>query len=227
MIRRAKFLEYCPTGVFIVAVLATCVWAQQPSPATPVQPLGEAEVARQFEEQAPELFRQWVERRPTELRALALGQWNDTDQSSAVSCPRETSFAFYECEDVEKPAKYKINVRKTDSILTPYIGELFVNVKVHCRVRSLFPAGFTFSLDKFREEAALLKNNCIGKSYDECLKAGAKPREKHGFFGCSGAELNFTYDHEAHLTYRWSHEKWEFQEESGSAPSRKGGAEKD
>src|SRR5881296_3660655 len=89
--RRAKYLGHCPTGGVFVAVLATWVWAQQPSPALPVQPLGEAEVARQFEEQAPELFRQWVERRPTELRALALGQWNDTDQSATVSCPRETS----------------------------------------------------------------------------------------------------------------------------------------
>src|SRR5438552_6299231 len=101
MNRRARFLEYSPTGVFIVAVVATCVWAQQPSPATPVQPLGEAEVARQLEEQAPELFRQWVEQRPTVLKDLALGRWNDTDYGPAGTCPPETSFTFSECSDLE------------------------------------------------------------------------------------------------------------------------------
>jgi hypothetical protein len=209
------------SGLAIALLISAGAWAQQ---TPPVQPPGEAEIARQFEEQAPDLFQQWLKRRPAVLQQLAFGRWNETDFSVTVPCPPDISFTFSECSDVEVPTDYKINVRKTDSILTPYIGELLINVKVRCRIRHLFPPGFTFSIEKYREAATLMAGSCIGKRYEDCAAAGAKPREKAGFFGCSGREANFSFDDEAVVTYRWSHEKWEFQEDkvNKSVPSASG-----
>src|SRR5262245_44512396 len=117
------------------------------SPQESAQPPAEAEVARQFEQAAPELFATWKAGRPAEVRALSNGRYGRED---LYYC-----FEFSLCEDAPPPTSYSIDVKKTDSILTPYIGILTIPVKLSCSSRILSSSFKRATADKLAE-------SCIG-----------------------------------------------------------------
>lgn len=181
---------------------------QEPAPA---QPMGEAQVAQEFKKAAPDLFREWLARRPEVLRRMGLGH---RQHSSNAECLNPVSYyEFMECIDVQAPTEYRIDVTKTDSVLTPFVGHLYVPVKKTCTVRNVVPKPWS------EKGLATLDPSCVGKTYDDCITAGAKPAPKMGGSFCTGGPgFSFPSESEVHLTFHWSDGKWEFEGEKGDKP---------
>ena len=132
-------------------------------------------------------------------------------------------FEFMDCADVRAPAEYRIDVTKTDSVLTPFLGHLYVPVKETCTVRNVVPKGMTWG----EKATAALEPSCVGKTYEECIAAGGKPAPKLMGSACTGGPgFSFPFEHDVHLTYRWSQGKWEFQEEKSDKPVPPAGADR-
>jgi hypothetical protein len=123
----------------VVAGSAQSALPQEPPPA---QPLAEVQVAQEFKKAAPVLFAEWVARRPEALRRQGLGQ---REQGGARCGVGITYFVFMDCADVQSPTDYRIDVTKTDSVLTPFLGHLYVPVKETCTVRNVVPKGMSWS----------------------------------------------------------------------------------
>ena len=123
-------------------------------------------------------------------------------------------FEFIECEDISPPLDYSLDVVRTDSLLSPYVGIIKVDVTERCEVRRAW-ASQSMSQKKFDA----LAPSCIGKTYEECIKAGAKPVSKLMASACTGGPgFEFSYAGEVTLVYRWSKGKWEFDEEEIEPP---------
>jgi len=172
---------------------------------TPPQPPSEVNVAKDFEDAAPQLLQEWAERRPKVLDLLRLGRWS----KPTSGCMGVRYFEFTDCTPTKTLSDYRIDVTKTDSVLTPFIGHLYVQVREPCTVRNAVPKGASWGEKAF----AKIEPFCLGKTYEECITGGAKPAPKSSYSACTGGpSRSFTYDDEIHLTYRWSKGKWEFQD---------------
>jgi hypothetical protein len=185
------------------------VWtsAQESAPA---QPLAEAQVAQEFKKAAPDLFREWVKRRPEVLKSAALGE-----RASGPAGCNTGWFEFIECQDISPPTEYKIDVTRTESILTPFLGLLVVPVHEKCNVRNVVPG----AMSRSEKSLAMLDPHCLGKSYEECTTAGGKPISKMSPGGCMGSSsFSFTHNGEDRISYRWSDGRWEFDSEKGDKP---------
>lgn len=197
------------TAAIILAVITSIPQSGFPQDA-PAQPLAEAEVARQFEVAAPGLFKEWLSRRPDVLKALADGQYAELGGGQIYYC-----FEFSVCVDAVPPGTYSIDVRKTDSILTPFVGSIIIPVKVSCTNQVL-------SSSMRRKLADELAPSCLGHTYDECAAAGGKEPSGFSKFNnapCAGRDdLKFSYEDEVHVSYAWRQGKWEFQEETKKKP---------
>lgn len=199
--------EFSVVAGIALILLTVCVWAQEPSSVPSAQPSAETQVAQQFKEVAPQLFKEWLERRPGVLKKLTLGQ-----RVEAPGCPGASWFEFIECADIAPPVEYQIDVTRTDSILTPFLGKLVVPVREGCSVRRLVPG----ALRRDNKSVAKLDPYCLGKTYNECVAGGAKPISKFSPGGCMGSPGGtFTHEMEVSVTYRWSEGKWEFEGEKG------------
>ena len=196
-------------AALIVAVLPAWAHSQESAPA---QPPAEAQVAQEFKKAAPDLFREWLARRPEVLKRTGLGE----RKRQRGECRGTASFfSFMDCVDEQVPAEYRIDVTKTDSVLTPFVGHLYVPVKETCTVRNVVPKGMTWS----EKSLAALDPYCLDKTYDECIAAGAKPAPKLMGSACTGGPgFSFPFEDEVHLTFRWSEGKWEFEAEKGDKP---------
>jgi len=187
--------------IAFVAVL--CLIPLPISADAPAQPKAEAEVAQEFEAAAPALFADWLARRPEDLIAGSLGRLYDDEGWRW--------FNFTLCKDVVAPSTYQINVRKTDSLTTPFLGELIVPVKETCTNRVLH-GGVTSmkAIDR-------LIPFCVDQPYDACLKAGGKaPSGFAKFNGMPPAvanNLTFPLEDETTVLYAWRGGKWEFDKE--------------
>jgi len=202
------------TGVAAVFFSALCMRSSIADDA-PAQPLAEAEVAHQFETAAPALFHEWLADRPGELKSLADGRNVESQGYTLYYC-----FEFTVCEDVAPPTAYKIDVRKTDSILTPFVGTLIIPVKLSCADRIL-------TSSRSRSESDKMAPVCIDHSYADCASAGAKPPSGFSKFNkamgsggpCTSRDgLKFGYEDEIRVSYGWRQGKWEFQEEMKKKP---------
>lgn len=176
--------------------------------------MAEAEVARQFEQSAPRLFAQWISERPERLKASAVGSYIGEGAMRNYYC-----FEFFFCEDTATPSEYSIDVRKTDSVLTPFIGVLIVPTHMTCTIQAL-SAGLK------RSTADRLAASCIDHTYDSCLAAGAKVPSKAGaMYGpCSQTAVGhtFTFEDEARVSYAWRQGKWEFKSVEQKKPAHPG-----
>jgi len=202
--RTATFL------VLLTAMLRTSALAQEPAPA---QPPGEAQLAQEFQKSAPTLFKEWTERRLAISRARILGQ-----RIRPNLCHGWTHFRFEKCNDDVPPTEYRIDVTRTDSILTPFLGHLYVHVDETCDVRSVVGVK-GMDLEKHEESMAALEPSCVGKTYEECTAAGGRDAPRLVGSTCTGGPHSVsTFHGEVHLIYRWSQGKWEFQEEKSEKP---------
>lgn len=186
--------------------------AQEGTTLQPVQPPAEVQVAQDFKKAAPDLFRAWLSQRSEVRKRLAFGHRREFRSKCYV---RGSYFEFMDCADDEAPSEYQIDVTKTDSVLTPYLGHLFVPVKVTCAVRNATPDARSWS----EEKLAALDPFCLGKTYEECISGGAKPASKTMGSACTGGPgYSFKADDKVHLTFRWSEGKWEFEGEKSDGP---------
>lgn len=199
-------------AVAILTSIAGLELSAQEQVNPPAQPQSEMQVAQDFKKAAPTLFREWLERRPEMQKRMAVGH----RQKFGAGCYSSGSYyEFRECVDARIPTEYKVDVTKTDSVLTPFVGHLYVPVKETCTVKNAVPEGVTWSEAKL----AILDPSCLGKMYEECIAAGAKPAPKKLGSACTGGPgFSFPFEGEVHLTFRWSDGKWEFEGEKADKP---------
>ncbi len=194
--------RWCGYALTAMAFLISIPLAQQ-SP----QPQAEALVAQEFKAAAPDLFSQWLEGRPDRLKKAAVGKLFEKSSSRLV-CRGLVYAEFLECHDDPEPTEYRIDVTRTDSILTPYLGHLFVHVTMVCTQSKLVAEGGS------RGDEALnwLKAHCAGTSYEACVAQGAKPIRSSVLNACSPS-WSLPWKAEVNLIFGWSEGKWEFQRE--------------
>jgi len=198
------------------------------------QPPAEVEVAQEFKAAAPELFKKWLEARPEQLRDRGRGEL-----ANLICTPNlwsmlpiasdQPSIQFLECKDSTIPTEYRIDVRKTDSVLTPFEGLIIVPVKMSCSINAASSNRFTA---KKRDEVITA---CVGASYEQCLDAGGKRFPGIGRRRCVveglglRLETPFSYEGAEYVTYGWTGGRWEFQkqhEEPALRPTNTGGTKK-
>jgi len=178
--------------------------AQEP----PAQPQIEVDIATRFQEAASDLFAEWVKLRPHTLKDAALGLEQTCWQMTYY-------FTFISCEDQASPVLTALDVRKTDSILSPFLGILRVQTRESCVVKRAVPAKWNW----YDKTAAVVRPFCIGKTYDGCIKGGAVPAPKTVGSACTGGpETRFPYEGDLTLSFRWSKGKWEFEREELKEP---------
>jgi hypothetical protein len=147
------------------------------------------------------------------LKRAALGKPNKPSNQ----CPGTRYIEFTECKDTVTPNEYTIDVTKTDSVLTPFVGHLYIPVKESCSVKNVIPKGRKGGTPKSIEAMVA---GCVNKTYDQCIVAGGKDSPKSFGSVCTGgAAYTFPFEGKLHLTYKWSQGKWEFQEEQGAKPA--------
>lgn len=209
---RAKGMRSKVMGMLVVVVAGALSNWTEAQVSAPAQPAAEVQVAQEFEKAAPILFREWLALRPDVLKRVGLGKRNRPNSR----CLWVGYFEFMDCKDTAPPSTYKIDVTKTDSVLTPFVGHLYVPVKETCTVRNVVPKGMSWT----EKNLSAIEANCVGKTYDECIAAGAKDAPKLMGSDCTGGPgFSFPFEDDVHLTYRWSQGKWEFQEEKSAKPA--------
>jgi hypothetical protein len=78
----------------------------------------------------------------------------------------------------------------------------------------IFPRGAFWRVKTLRKKAKKLSADCLDKSIEECLEAGAvKAGSTYHTSGCRN-DLASTFEGSPLLIYRWTEGKWEFQEET-------------
>lgn len=208
--RLAASVAFLITSVAVVGGRLN-VMAQEGGSKQPAQPPAEIQVAQEFKKAAPGLFQEWLARRPETLKRLGGGRRNEASRE----CVGFSHFQFTECVDLQRPSEYRIDVTKTNSVLTPFVGHLYVSVEETCTTRNAVPSGMAWS-DK---RVAALDPYCLGRTYDDCIAAGAKPAPKLAGSLCTGGpETTSKFTDEVHLTYRWSEGNWEFESEKSDKP---------
>jgi len=198
-------MSRAPVAVAAALLIVSTLLAQGTSP-----PPSTEEIVAAFEKAVPELFDAIVKAGP----APALGEANTGD---AYPCSSNLHwFSFMECTEQRPPRLVSYDVKKTDSLLTPVLGLMNVDVSEFCRVRYLV-GGPMMTAEKFDP----LKPHCLGKTYDQCKAAGGK-KTGIGQTAClgGGSEISFTFNDVIEMSYRWSKGKWEFEKEKTSKPRR-------
>ena len=216
---RSKLLQtVVPVFAALLLTPATATAYAQDEPA---QPLAEVEIVERFQEEADALFLAWLVDRPERLKRAGLGKQGQVATAACTSSKKGSNFfEFIECEDVEPPTNYSIDVVRTDSLLSPFVGLIAVPVTERCNLRRAY-GGPGMSRKKFDE----LMPHCIGKSYGACISAGGRLVGKTVSSACTGGPGGlFSYEGKATLTYRWSKGKWEFDEEELKPSRDPGGA---
>jgi hypothetical protein len=196
--------------ILFSAVLRGDAVSQESAPA---QPPGEAQIAQEFQKAAPMLFKEWTERRMAAQSGKGLGQ-----HIKPELCHGWTHFRFEECKDRVPITDYRLDVTRTDSILTPFLGHLYVHMDEVCDVRNVVGVK-GMNLEKNEESMTTLEPSCVGKTYEACIAAGGRDAPRLIGSACTGGP-HFTslYNGEVDLIYRWSQGKWEFQEEKRGKP---------
>jgi hypothetical protein len=199
------------TIVFISVSVSMLASAQEQPP---IQNPLEVEIAARFEQAAPGLFKAWLDVRPAMLMKLRLGTVTD---SSRPGCGLAVfTYEFVEYADEIPPGDYQIDVKRNDSILTPFVGILTAHFKVRCSLRRAVPKGVNWG----REAIDGIAPNCLDKTFAECLKSGkAKPAPPYFGSACTGGPgFSFTYQGAVQTFYRWSKGEWEFEKEKSEPP---------
>jgi hypothetical protein len=183
----------------------------------PAQPPAEAQVAQEFKAATPRLFEEWKEWRQAHQKEMALGHWRARPYGL---CPEHTHFEFLECSGRSPEGFVKIDVNKTTSILTPFVGHIYVLIAETCIGRSLVPAkGNNPQKSEFAAQISELAKSCIRKTYDECLAAGTKKAGTLWGVACTrGPKWIASYADTVDLVYRWTEGKWEFEDEVRREP---------
>lgn len=162
----------------------------------PAQPPAEESVGAEFEAASRELFMVWLEGRPERLRDIAKGRQDGRPGRFSF-----VQFQFLECSDESPPAISSIDVKKTDSVLSPFIGVIRIATDEQCFLRPVWPPGMG---GKAQQEAMIPR--CVGHSYQDCIEARGKPMpEKYTKIVPRSGETT--------VYYRWSHGRWEFDKE--------------
>jgi len=158
-------------------------------------------VVIQFEQASHELFAEWLSLRPATLKGAAVGT-----QEGTPGALGRLEFIFVECSDVSEPRMVSIDVRKTDSVLSPFLGIIHVETNESCVRRPVWASGW---VGKDKQEALIAA--CVGKPYDECIAARGKPMAKR---------LDRPFSYSGHLTifYRRSKGQWMFDREDSAEP---------
>ena len=194
---------------------------------TSVQSPAEEHIGAEFEAAVPGLFDEWLAARPAIIESLALGKLG-TAPKRIEKCHRpdkkySTFFVFIECADISEPVVEGFDVRRTDSLITPFLGIIKVKVEMACSLKRLLPSDQAWASDGAAER---IKQGCIGKRYQECVNAGtAAPKKSAWKFDwvCTGG----SYEEEpvvremgstATLSYAWKRGRWEFQREEADPP---------
>src|SRR5262245_12211445 len=142
--------------VLVTAVLTRArAHAQEPPPP---QPLSEAQLAQEFKKAAPDLFLEWAATRSEVLQRMGVGSRG----INRSACMGNGYWQFLECRVTTPPTEYKLDVTKTDSVLTPFIGHLYIPVNETCTARNVVPKGMSWG----EEALAALDPSCLGKVYD-------------------------------------------------------------
>lgn len=207
-------------ALLVVLAMMGGMRAQESAPA---QPLAEAQIAQEFKAAAPDLFKDWQSRWTDALKQQETKgrRMHRRDSGRNLSGHPELDdqvvpgwIVFSECVQDEEPSAYTLDVKRTDSILTPFIGTLTVTVTLKCEVRKVITPGAFVT----KEKTARIEAACIDHTYEECLASGAaRPVPTGGLYAGLG-DLSFTYKGEVVLAYRWSEGKWEFKEEKAEPP---------
>lgn len=188
----------------------------------PAQPPAEAQIAQEFKAAAPDLFKEWRSRwtdalKEQETKGRRMLRREFGRNLSGHADPDEIApgwVVFSECVQDEEPTTYTLDVKRTDSILTPFIGTLTMTVTLKCEVRKVITPG-TFVT---KEKNARIEAACINHTYEECLASGAARPVPEGGVWAGMGDIRFTYKGEVVLVYRWSEGKWEFKEEKAEPP---------
>ena len=179
----------------------------------PAQPQAEIDVVERFEAAVDDLFQQWLKRRPDSLKAAGLGV-QGTAASGCLSGKGSYFFEFIECSDIAPPQDFALDVVRSDSLRSPFVGVIKVPVNERCDLRRVV-ASKMMAQKKFDEIAP----QCLGHSFEECIAAGGRLAPKLLGSACTGGPgVAFAYQGEVTLHYRWSKGQWEFEEESVDPP---------
>ena len=194
--------------------LVGCLLLPSPGAVPSGNTKSERELAADFVAAAPKLFSEWLDDRDTALQRIGLGvQGRGGSQCSA---PKKANnfFTFVECVDREVPSDYSIDVVRTDSLLTPFVGLITVPVSEQCFVRNVI-ASISMSKNKFDAIAP----SCIGHTYKECIAAGGKLAPKVIDAACTGGPgYEFSYQGVVEIRYGWRDGRWEFEEQTDDPP---------
>lgn len=196
-------------GVLVVAAAFSLGASAADSP--PPQPIAELDIVAAFERSRDALFEEYVSRRPEILHLIELGTVNEpTPECFGMRC----FFEFRQCTDSSEPRLKSYDVRKTDSILSPFIGVITVERHTVCSLRRLVPKS---GLKQWDTVLPSLFPYCLGHTYQECMSSGKARPAGFAFSNCTGgAGETYTIDDEIDLLYRWSHGAWEFDREAGA-----------
>jgi len=173
-------------------------------------PPDETDIAQSFAATAPALFEVWLGMRQESLQQSAHGHQGNPGKHCAFP-NRSMFFEFIACTDTKQPELIGMDVRKTESLLTPYLGILYVEVSVDCVSRRVVPPGRKWGKKYFDKIAS----SCLDHTLEECLQAGGKRPPPLAWSSCpSGPETAFDYEATLDLTFLWSLGKWEFESET-------------
>src|SRR5262245_30897768 len=97
----------------------------------PAQPTSEETIASAFEAAAPQLLEEWISRRPAELEGMQKGS-----RGIVSHCGEKNYwFEFLSCKDTAKPILVGLDVKKTDSLISPFLGVLTVHTTESCDLK--------------------------------------------------------------------------------------------
>lgn len=208
-------LRRTPTMAIASLVLATAMTVNYAQEST--QPQAEIEVVEQFQSAADSLFVQWLSDRPRELKRVALGYQGTAGPQCKAGAWGNAFFEFIECSDIETPTDYSLDVIRTDSLLSPFVGIIEVSVFERCTVRRAWAGRWTKRANRAKFNS--LQAHCYGKTFQECIAAGAEVvTTSFGVLCTGGPGFQFSYKGKARMTYRWSKGKWEFDREETDPP---------
>ena len=199
-------------GVALALQGGTATRAGDPPPA---QPPAEAELGREFQASALSLLVDWAKTiyRPS----LSVAELGAPGVPVNPHCWGVYYFEFKACKELSAPTLVGFDVRRTDSIVTPFVGSIRGRISEICSVRRLAGA-LTLSHGSYDRIA----NSCLGKPHSACVAAGGKPvgKGKWGGAECTGGpEATIPIEYEPVLHYRWSDGRWEFDREE-KAPAK-------
>jgi len=195
-------------GLFLF--LAMTAFLEDSAAQQTAQPLAEQNVAAEFQQAAPRLFQEWKTDYATSADLQIFGTEASSADPSCYSSGAAFFFEFAKCTPNTEPVLVSIDVRRTDSLLSPFIGIIVGTVSETCVVARLVPTKGNWSRKHFDR----IKDRCLSRSHEECLAAGALPAPKGMTSKCTGGpETTFSFKSEAIIIFKWSQGKWEFEKQ--------------